>query len=121
MLGVAKIFGEAEEQPVVKAQYGLPMVHDLIREPDSKGRYGEIFHHDCSYMIEPPLGAMLYGIDVPPVGNDTVFVSMYLALECLSEGFRRMLGPLRGVHSAFKHVYRDPQVSFKMMSWEFCW
>ena len=64
MLAISEIFGDVEERPVVKAKYGLPKVHELVREAGTLGRYGEVWHHDCSYMTEPPLGALLYGIEV---------------------------------------------------------
>lgn len=74
------------------------------------GRYGEVWHADCSYMRAPPLGALLYAVEVPAYGNDTIFANMTLALEALSPPFRQLLAPLRAVHSAFKMVERDPQV-----------
>lgn len=111
LLAVAEVFGPVEPRPVVKAQYGLPMVHDLVREPGTLGRYGEVWHADCSYMKAPPLGALLYAVEVPAFGNDTIFANLTLALEALSPPFRRMLEPLRAVHSAFKMVERDPKVA----------
>lgn len=81
-----------------------------MREPGTLGRYGEVWHADCSYMRAPPLGALLYAVEVPPYGNDTIFANMTLALEALSPALRRVLAQLRGVHSAFKMVERDPQV-----------
>jgi alpha-ketoglutarate-dependent taurine dioxygenase len=42
----------------------MAQVHELIREPHTSGKYGEIWHHDCSYMHHPPLGALLYGVEV---------------------------------------------------------
>lgn len=81
-----------------------------MREPNTAGKYGEVWHHDCSYMHTPPLGALLYGVEVPPYGNDTVFASMYLAFDALSPALQRLLEPLYAVHSAFKKVTKDPQV-----------
>ncbi len=69
-------------------------------------------HQDCSYMRHPPLGALLYGVEVPSYGNDTVFANMALALETLSPAFAAMLAPLRAVHSAFKMVARDPTATY---------
>lgn len=89
-------------------------MHDLVREPGTLGRYGEVWHADCSYMRAPPLGALLYAVEVPAFGNDTIFANLVLALEALSPPFRRMLEPLRAVHSAFKMVERDPQVKKKV-------
>jgi taurine dioxygenase len=49
---------------------------------------------------QPPLGAVLYGIEVPPVGGDTMFANMYLAYEALSKGMRAIIKGLRGVHDS---------------------
>lgn len=97
---------------MVKAQYGLPTVHDLVREPGMLGHYGEVWHQDCSYMKHPPLGALLYGVEVPSFGNDTVFCNMSLALETLSPRLVEVLESLQGVHSAFKMVDKDPEARY---------
>jgi taurine dioxygenase len=113
LLGIAELFGEAEPRPVVKAEiYGLPTVHELVREPGKLGHYGEVWHQDCSYMRHPPLGALLYGVEVPAYGNDTVFCNMELVLQTLSPAFAAMLAPLRAVHSAFKMVQKDPTATY---------
>ncbi len=45
------------------------------------------------------MGAILYGIDVPPYGGDTMFANQYLAYEALSDGMKKMLAGLRAVHT----------------------
>ena len=45
------------------------------------------------------MGAILYAIEVPPYGGDTLFANQYLAYEALSDGMKRMLSGLRAVHS----------------------
>ena len=53
------------------------------------GNYESIWHTDMSYNQEPPLASALYALEVPPVGGDTGFANMYLALESLPEALRR--------------------------------
>src|SRR5258708_3677983 len=48
---------------------------------------------------EPPMGAILYAIDVPPYGGDTMFANQYLAYDALSDGMKKMLSGLSAVHS----------------------
>jgi taurine dioxygenase len=50
-------------------------------------------------VAEPPMGAILYAIEVPPYGGDTLFANQYQAYETLSEGMKRMLSGLRALHS----------------------
>jgi taurine dioxygenase len=47
----------------------------------------------------PPMGAILYAIDVPPYGGGTLFANQYLAYESLSDGLKRTVEGLRAVHT----------------------
>jgi taurine dioxygenase len=48
------------------------------------------------------MASMLYAIELPPYGGDTLFASQYAAYEALSEGLRRTLDGLIGVNSSAK-------------------
>jgi taurine dioxygenase len=50
-------------------------------------------------MAKPPMGAILYAIEVPPYGGDTLFANQYRAYEALSDGMKRLLTGLRAIHS----------------------
>ena len=45
------------------------------------------------------MGAILYAIEVPPYGGDTLFANQYQAYETLSDGMKKMLSGLRALHS----------------------
>src|SRR5260221_2457892 len=45
---------------------------------------------------------MLLAREVPPRGGDTLFASMYLAYENLSEGMKRLIAPLVAVNASAK-------------------
>ena len=82
--------------------YGLqvdPEILEIRREPGDTKVVGEDWHADTTMMAEPPMGAILYALEVPPYGGDTLFANQYLAYEGLSDGMKRMLGGLRAVHS----------------------
>lgn len=82
--------------------YGLqvdPEILEIRREPGDTKVVGEDWHADTTMMAEPPMGAILYALEVPPYGGDTLFANQYLAYESLSDGMKRMLGGLRAVHS----------------------
>ena len=69
------------------------------REPGDSPIVGEDWHTDTTMCAEPPMGAILYGIDVPPYGGDTMFANQYLAYEALSPTMKKLLDGLRAVHS----------------------
>ena len=59
---------------------------EIIRSPGEPYNWDSKFHSDLMFLEEPPMGASLYALEIPPYGGDTVFVNMYLAYETLSEG-----------------------------------
>jgi taurine dioxygenase len=82
--------------------YGLqadPEIVEIRREPGDTRVVGEDWHMDTTMMPEPPMGAILYAIEAPPYGGDTLFANQYLAYETLSDGMKRLLAGLRAVHS----------------------
>jgi taurine dioxygenase len=50
-------------------------------------------------MAEPPMGALLYALEAPSVGGDTLFASQWKAYDALSDGMKDMLAGLKCVHS----------------------
>ena len=57
------------------------------------------FHSDQSYIAEPPVGTMLYAIEVPSKGGNTLFASAYAAYEALSDAMKSRLDGLRALHT----------------------
>src|SRR4029077_2930803 len=49
---------------------------------------------------QPPLATLLYALEVPKHGGDTLFTSTRAAYDALSDGMRAMVGKLVGVNSA---------------------
>ena len=81
-----------------------PQVAMVLKEPRHKHNVGGGWHTDHSYDEAPALGSMLYALEVPRAGGDTLFASMYKAYEALSPGLRQTLEGLRAVHSS-RHVF----------------
>jgi taurine dioxygenase len=57
-----------------------------------------IWHTDGSYRPTPILGTMLFAIDVPPIGGDTMFADMGAAYDNLDEDLRARVENLWAVH-----------------------
>jgi taurine dioxygenase len=88
---------------------GYPMIAKVAKEPEHRTNIGGGWHTDHSYDVEPALGSILYAREVPAQGGDTLFASMYLAYEALSDGLKDTLEGLSAVHSS-RHVF-GPQAN----------
>ena len=93
-------FGPQVEHPFTKGLAEWPEIIEIIRSPGEAYNWDSKFHSDLMFLEEPPMGASLYAIEIPPYGGDTVFVNMYLAYETLSEGLKEVLRGLRGVNES---------------------
>lgn len=96
----ARRFGPLASYPFVEPLEDHPKVVEIIKEPAQETNFGGCWHSDTSYLETPPLGTLLYGRQVPPVGGDTLFANMYLAFDRLSTGMKALLDPLVAVNSA---------------------
>ena len=101
-----RLFGELAVHP---AAPGLGEGHPeiLVIHADEKSKHvaGENWHSDVSCDPEPPMGSILCMHELPAVGGDTLFASMYAAYDTLSDTMKRFLEPLSAMHEG-EHVYR---------------
>ena len=98
-LAVGRRFGDLDIAPFVKAMDEYPEIIEVIKNPEDKINFGAGWHSDFSFKEEPPLGSLLYALETPPQGGDTMFANLHLAYETLSDGMKEMLDGLVGVHS----------------------
>src|SRR5882672_638619 len=61
---------------------------------------GRQWHSDMSFTTQPSLGSLLKSYAVPEVGGDTLFANMYLAYDALSDGMKRLIAGLHGIHQS---------------------
>ena len=64
------------------------------------------WHTDRSYMPKPALATLLYGVEVPSVGGDTLFANATMAYEALPDDVRTRIDRLNAIHSV-EHSRRD--------------
>jgi taurine dioxygenase len=116
-LAVSRLFGPLARMPYVKHMEEYPDIIAVLKEADERNisTFGNAWHSDFSFLETPPLGSLLYARDVPTRGGDTIFANMYAAYDALSEGMKRMLDPLRAMHSGRPYgvagVSKDLRVS----------
>jgi taurine dioxygenase len=107
LLDLAARFGELTEYPFVKGLPDHPLVLPVIKEAHERANFGGVWHSDTAYLERPAMATLLYALETPPLGGDTMFANIYLAYEALSEGMQRLLGTLCAVNVAGKAVARQ--------------
>jgi len=88
-------FGElTPAHPAIPSLEGHPEVLPI----DSADDRAAFWHTDVTYVQTPPMGSILYMVELPEVGGDTCWVSLQAAYDALSEPVRQMLDQLVAYH-----------------------
>ena len=85
-LAAARRFGPINVNRFFAPVPGHPKVAIVLEGPRHTRNIGGGWHTDHSYDEAPTLGSMLFALEVPSAGGDTMFASMYKAYEALSPG-----------------------------------
>ena len=96
---LARCFGEIFVHPFFDTRGQDPEIVMILREPGDTHIVGEDWHSDTAMAKEPPMGAILYAVEVPDYGGDTLFANQTVAYEALSKGMKRMISKLKVVNS----------------------
>lgn len=94
-MAFGRLFGPLNRHSYVKGLDDYPDVFRIVKEPTDAHHFGNAWHTDLAYEEQPALGTILYGMDVPSAGGDTMFTSLYAAYDALSDGMKAMLADLR--------------------------
>lgn len=101
-LAFAKRFGEPMIYPFVKGLEDFPEITPILKREEDRNNFGGIWHSDTVYQQQPPMGTMLYALELPPFGGDTLFANQYLAYDALSDGMKALLDGLKAIHISGK-------------------
>ncbi len=94
--------------PFLQSIEGHPGVVKVVKEADEGGfNFGGAWHSDWSFQPIPPAFTLLWSVDVPPVGGDTMWSNQELAFATLSTGLQDMLRAASVVHSAGRAYSAD--------------
>lgn len=99
-------FGKLEEEPFLPLRAATEGVYQLRGAGKNEQRLSTQnlgWHVDHSYQKNPSLGAVLYAVDVPEAGGDTLFANMQLAYEGLSAPMQQFIAGLTGIHDVLHY------------------
>jgi taurine dioxygenase len=100
-LRFASWFGPYEHHPFAKSHPDHAAL-TVLDQTTPKGDGGNSWHSDTSFMETPALGSVLRAVQLPPLGGDTCWASMYAAYDALSEPVREMLDGLTALHDLIR-------------------
>jgi alpha-ketoglutarate-dependent taurine dioxygenase len=101
-LAFAQQFGEPMEYPQLRGLPECPLITPVLKLEHERINFGGVWHSDTTYLTRPPMASMLYALEIPPYGGDTLFANQYQAYETLSDGLRKMLDGLTAINSSTK-------------------
>ena len=91
----------------ILTQYLLPGHPELLVVSNKKDDHGQpvgiedagrYWHTDVSYEAVPPMGSLLYGLEIPSEGGDTMFASQYRAYENMPQDLKDRVASLKAHH-----------------------
>src|SRR5688500_5668055 len=100
LMRVGARWGEPCYYPFVTGIDGFPFIFEVVKEESETVNFGGNWHSDTTYLAQPPVATLLYALETPRHGGDTLFANTYAAYDALSEGMRAMVDKLVGVNSA---------------------
>jgi len=104
IMTISRRFGEPNFYPFVTGMEGYPYIFEIVKEPQETRNFGGGWHSDTTYLAQPPLATVLYALETPAKGGDTLYCNTAAAYDALSDTMKDMLGRLKGVNSAgLKH------------------
>jgi taurine dioxygenase len=101
-----KRFGKLEDEPFLPNRADVPGVYYFRGAPQnakslSTQKLG--WHADHTYQKNPSFGAVLYAIDVPEAGGDTLLASNYLSYAGLSPAMQEFLDDKIAIHDVLQY------------------
>jgi taurine dioxygenase len=99
LIATGRRFGPLNIHPIYLPLDGYPEIMPVVKEVDAVMNIGNSWHSDVSFLEKPSMGSLLYALDVPPYGGDTIFASQRLAYDGLSAEMQSMLSGMKAVHS----------------------
>ncbi len=94
-LAFAKQLGTPDIYPFLTGLEDFPEITPVLKQETEKVNFGGVWHSDTTYQPCPPMATMLYALELPPLGGDTLFANQVQAYESLSDGLKDTLATLK--------------------------
>ncbi len=109
-LEVTRLFGPVLRVPYIRHMDEHPDIIAVLKEADERqiSTFGGTWHSDFSFLEQPPSYTLLYALELPALGGDTLWASQYAAYAALSPAMQKLLDPLRAVQTAWPHGTKGP-------------
>ena len=105
-IAFAERWGAIDINRFFQRREGYPEIAEVLKEPDQKLNIGGGWHTDHSYDAAPAMGSILYALDIPPSGGDTLFAGMAAAYAALDDGMKERIRDLKARHGN-AHVFGE--------------
>lgn len=94
-LAFANQLGAPDIYPFLSGLEGFPEITPVLKKRTETINFGGVWHSDTTYQPCPPMATILYALELPPVGGDTLFANQIQAYESLSKGLKDTLATLK--------------------------
>ena len=117
-------FGELDKHDALPRDRN-PDFHEILMVTNARnadgspgeGRYtGRQWHSDMSFTSHPSMGSLLRAVTIPDVGGDTQFANMYAAYDALSDGMKKLIADLHGIHMSGTRKVDDAKLGAKRVN-----
>jgi taurine dioxygenase len=105
-IAFAERWGAIDFNRFFKRREGYPEIAEVLKEADQQLNIGGGWHTDHSYDDAPAMGSILYALEIPPSGGDTLFAGMAAAYEALDDMMKERISHLKARHGN-AHVFGE--------------
>lgn len=105
-IAFAERWGPIDLNRFFKRREGYPEIAEVLKEADQQLNIGGGWHTDHSYDEAPAMGSILYALEIPPSGGDTLFAGMAAAYEALDDDMKARVANLKARHGN-AHVFGE--------------
>ena len=106
-------FGELDMAPITAtgepfnpARPEIAVISNVVEDGKAKGSLGNselVWHQDMSYNDLPPKASLLYGVETPETGGETLFYNLYAAYDALPDATKQRIAGLSCKHDATRN------------------